>query len=95
MRVFAVLALFLYASAAQAQQCPECVSADACIKDYARAATQIRSDYKKGVAEQRKGREQTMRQQFAPQATLASEGDLGAVMRVEIDKLKDCLSKIR
>ena len=95
MRSLAVLTLFLCASAAQAQQCPECVSADTCIKDYARVTAQIKSDYKKGVAEQRKGREQTMRQQFAPQATLASEGDLGAVIRVEIDKLKECLTRIR
>lgn len=94
MKAFAALTLFLCANAAQAQQCPECLSADSCIKDYARATAQIKSDYKKGVAEQRKGREQTLRQQFAPRATLASEGDLGAVIRVEIDKLKDCLAKI-
>ena len=95
MKGFVVLTLFLYASAALAQQCPECGAADACIKDYARATAQIKSDYKKGVAEQRKGREQTLRQQFAPQSTLASEGDLGAVIRVEINKLKDCLAEIR
>ena len=94
MRAFAVLTLLFFASATQAQQCPECVSADTCIKDFARATAQIKSDFKKGVAEQRKGREQTLRQQFAPRATLASEGDLGAVIRVEIDKLKDCLAKI-
>lgn len=95
MRTPLVLILFLFASAAQAQQCPQCTSADACIKDYARATAKLKADYKKGVAELRKGREQTLGQQFTPRMALADQGSLGAAIQLEIDKLQDCLGKIR
>ena len=89
------LILLFSSYAAYAQQCQQCPLADACIKEYMRATTKIKADYKKGVAELHKGREQTMRQQFSPRMALADQGDLGAVIQTEIDKLKDCLSKIR
>jgi len=95
MRAFVLVIMLFFGGAAYAQECRECVLADACIKAYTRATTQIKRDYKKGVAELRKGREQTLRDQFSPRMTLANQGDLGALIASEIDKLRDCLSKIR
>jgi len=87
--------MLLFASAAGAQQCPQCTSADACIREYKRATTKLQADYTKGLAEQRKGREQTLRDNFSPRTALANEGNLGGVIQTEIDKLKDCLGKIK
>ena len=95
MRAFVLVIMLFSCAAAYAQECKECVLADACIKEYTRATTQIKKDYKKGVAELRKGREQTLRDQFSPRMTLANQGDLGTVIASEIDKLRDCLGKIR
>jgi hypothetical protein len=94
MRILFLPIIFLFGSVAQAQQCVECSSADACIKEYTRATTKIKAEYKKGVADQRKGREQTLREHFSPRATLADES-LGQAIGPQIDKLKDCLSKVR
>jgi hypothetical protein len=95
MRVLFVLIFGLLASAASAQQCPQCTAADACIKDYTRAITKIKSDYKKGVADQRKGREQSLRDRFSPRSAVTDRDELGQAIRSEIDKLKDCLDKVR
>ena len=95
MRAFALTITLFFSGAAYAQECRECVLADACIKEYTRATAQIKKDYKKGTAELRKGREQTMREQFSPRMALANQGDLGTVIASEIDKLKDGLGKIR
>jgi len=95
MRAFVLTIVLFFGSSAYAQECRECVAADACIKAYMRATTQIKRDYKKGVVELRKGREQTLRDQFSPRMALANQGDLGTVVASEIDKLRDCLSKIR
>jgi hypothetical protein len=96
MRAFLLMiTLFFFDAAAHAQECRECVLADACIKEYTRTTTQIKKDYKKGAAELRKGREQTMREQFSPRMSLANQGDLSAVIASEIEKLRDCLGKVR
>ncbi len=95
MRVLFVLTIVLFAKAASAQQCPQCTAADACIKDYTRAITKIKSDYKKGVAEERKGREQSLRDRFSPRSAVTDQESFEQAIRLEIEKLKDCLGKGR
>ena len=95
MRFFFLTIVLFFGTAAYAQECQECVLADACIKEYTRSTSQIKKDYRKGAAVLRKGREQTMREQFSPRMALANQGDLGTVIASEIDRLRDCLSKIR
>jgi hypothetical protein len=95
MRVIFVLVIVLFANSASAQQCPQCAAADACIKDYTRAITKIKSDYKKGVADQRKGREQSLRDRFSPRSAVTDQDGLDQTIRSEIDTLKECLGKVR
>jgi hypothetical protein len=95
MRIFFVLIIsVLLGSAADAQQCPQCAAADTCIKDYTRAVTKIKTDYKKGVADQRKGREQSLRDRFSPRSAVTDRDGLEQAIRSEIEKLKDCLGKV-
>jgi len=58
--LFLILMMSLSASAVYAQQCSKCLLADACIKQYSQVTAKIQKDYKKAVAEQRKGREQPL-----------------------------------
>ena len=96
MRVFLVLTIcFLLGSAANAQQCPQCGAADTCIKDYTRAVTKIKSDYRKGTADLRKGREQSLRDRFSPRSAVTDKDSLDQAIRSAIEKLKDCLGKVR
>ena len=95
MRAFVLMIMLVFGTAIHAQECRECVLADACIKEYTHTTAQIKKYYKKGAAELRKGREQTLREQFSPKISLADQGNLGAVIASEIDKLRDCLGKIR
>jgi hypothetical protein len=91
--LFTAFAMSLSANAANAQQCPKCVSADACIKQYSQATARIKKNYKKAVAEQRRGREQPLRQRFSEPEVVA--GNFDALISSEIDTLKDCLAKVR
>jgi hypothetical protein len=90
--LFIILAMSLSANAVNAQQCSKCLLADACIKQYSQVTTKIQKDYRKAAAEQRKGREQTLRQRFSEPAVVV--GNLDALIHSEVEKLKDCLSKI-
>ena len=94
MRIFLISIMFLFASGAHAQQCPECILADACIKEFTQATSKIKAENKKAIADRQKGREQTLRDRFSQRGELVDQG-LGALVWLEIDKLKDCLSKVR
>jgi len=84
MKVFFYLTAFLLGSSvASADQCPQCSAADLCIREYTRDTTKLKADHIRAIAAQRKG---------AGQITPADQGNLS--IQKEIDKLKDCLSKI-
>ncbi|MGB8604607.1 hypothetical protein [Bradyrhizobium sp.] len=84
MRALFFLVTFLIGSAANAQQCPQCLAADACIREYLRDVSKLKVDHIKAIAAQRKDGQQT---------TPADQGTLS--VQPDIDKLKDCLGKIR
>jgi hypothetical protein len=90
--LFLILAMSLSESAAHAQQCSRCLLADACIKQFSQVTTKIQKDYRKAATEQGKGREQPLGQRFSEPAVVV--GNLDALIHSEIEKLKDCLSKI-
>ena len=84
MRVLFFLTALLVGGAANAQQCPQCSAADACIREYTHGVIKLKADHTRAIAAQRKDGKQT-----AP-------GDQGTLsVQADIDKLKDCLGKIR
>lgn len=89
------LSIIVLTSAASAQQCAQCTLADACIKQYTQASAKIKKDSKKGTAEQNKGREQTLRQRYSERSVLADQGNMDSMIGAEIDKLKDCLGRVK
>jgi len=95
MRALFVLITFLFGSIANAQQCPQCAAADACIKDYTRAVSKIRSDYRKGITDLRKGREESLQDRFSARSAVTDRASLDQAMRSEIERLRDCLGKVR
>ena len=83
MRALFFLAALLIGSSANAQQCPQCSAADACIREYIRSAAKIKADHLRAIETQRKAGDQT------------GSIDQGPSVQPDIDKLKDCLGKIR
>jgi hypothetical protein len=84
MRALFFLTTLLIGSSANAQQCPLCSAADACIREYTHSIVKQRADHIRAVAAQRKGDQQT------------ASADLGALnVQPDIDKLKECLGKIQ
>ena len=83
MRALFFLTAFLIGSSANAQQCPLCAAAEACIRQYTHSIVKQKTDRIRAAAAQWKDG-----QQNAP-------ADLGAVnAQPDINKLKDCLGKI-
>jgi hypothetical protein len=74
----------LVSSAASAQQCAQCTAASGCIREFDRTITKLKADRVRLVAAQR-----TVGAQ--PSQTVQGALSVGQ----EIDKLKDCLGKIR
>ena len=83
MRALFFLAALLISSSANAQQCPQCSAADACIREYIRSATKIKADHLKAIEAQRKAGDQT------------GSIDQGPSVEPDINKLIICLDKIR
>ena len=84
MKALFLLTALLICSSANAQQCQQCSAADACIREYTHSTVKQRADRVRAVAAQVKEGQQTTR------------ADLGALnVQPDIDKLKDCLGKIR
>ena len=95
MRALLFLIIVLSGNAAAAQQCSQCIAADDCIKEYTRAVTKIKTDYRKGLADQRKGREQSLRDRFSSRSAVTDQDGLDQTIRSEIEKLRDCLARAR
>jgi hypothetical protein len=83
MRALFLLTALLISSAANAQQCPQCSAADACIREYTHGTIKLKADRVRAIAAQRKAGDQT------------GSIDNGPSVQPDIDKLKDCLGKIR
>jgi hypothetical protein len=84
MKALFFLTALLIGSSANAQQCQQCSAADVCIREYTHSIVKQRADRVRAVAAQVKEGQQTTRP------------DLGALnVQPDIDKLKDCIGKIR
>jgi len=84
MRALFFLAALLISGSANAQQCPQCSAADACIREYVRNVTKIKADHV---------RETATRRQAGDDRTYSI--DQGPPVQPDIDKLIDCLGTIR
>jgi hypothetical protein len=84
MRALFFLAALLISGSVNAQQCPQCSAADACIREYVRNVTKIKAD---------SVRETSARRQAGDDQTYSI--DRAPSVLPDIDKLIDCLGKVR
>ncbi len=95
MKVLAATLALLASSAAAAQECQTCSLADACIKTYLKATSDVQRATKLGIRDWKQNLDKKASSEFASKGTLALEDAMESQIRLELERLKDCLTKIR
>ncbi len=90
----ATLALLASASAA-AQECPTCAMADACIATYVKAASDTQKATKVAIRDWKQNLDRKASTEFFNRGTAALQNTMVLQIRTELDRLKECLAKIK
>jgi len=95
MRVLAATLTLLVSSAAAAQECQTCSNADACITTYAKAASEAQKATKLAIRDWKQNLDRKASAEFFSRGTLALQNAMESQVRSELDRLKECLAKIK
>jgi hypothetical protein len=95
MRVLAATLTLLVSSAASAQECKTCSMADACMKKYLKAASEAQTATKQAVRDWKQNLDRKASAELSSRGTAALQDAMEAQVRLELERLKECLAKIR
>jgi membrane-bound lytic murein transglycosylase B len=95
MKVLAAMLTLLVSTAAAAQECPMCSSADACIAAYAKSASEAQKATKIAIRDWQQNLDKKASAEFFSRGTAALQDALVSQVRSELDRLKECLGKIK
>ena len=91
MRVLAATLILLVSSAAAAQECKTCSMADACIK----ATSEAQSATKQAIRDWKQNLDRKASAELSSRGTLALQDAMETQVRSELERLKECVAKIR
>ena len=92
--LFATLAL-LVSSAAAAQECQTCSMGDACIKAYLKATSEAQSATKQAIRDWKQNLDRKASAELSSRGILALQNTMETQVRSELERLKECLAKIK
>ena len=95
MRVLAATLILLVSNAAAAQECKTCSMADACIKAYLKATSEAQSATKQAIRDWKQNLDRKASAELSSRGALALQDAMETQVRSELDRLKECLAKIR
>jgi hypothetical protein len=95
MKVFIATLACLVSTAATAQECPPCSMADACIATYAKAASEAQRATKVAIRDWQQNLDRKASTEFASRGAAALQNAMVSQVRSELDRLKECLAKIK
>ena len=95
MRVLVATLTLLVSGAASAQECKTCSLADACIKTYLMAASEAQTATKQAIRDWKQNLDRKASADLSGRGTAALQDAMVAQVRQELDRLKECLTKIR
>jgi hypothetical protein len=95
MRVLAATLILLVSSAAAAQECQTCSMADACIKTYLKAASEAQKATKEAIRDWKQDLDRKASAEFSSRGTAALQTAMESQLRLELERLKECLAKIK
>jgi hypothetical protein len=95
MKVLAATLTLLVSTAAVAQECPTCSSADACIATYVKASSEAQKAAKTATRDWRQNLDRKASAEFFSRGIAALQDALTTQVRSELDRLRECLDKIK
>jgi hypothetical protein len=95
MKVLAATLTLLVSSAAAAQECKTCSMGDACIKTYLKAASEAQTATKQAIRDWKQNLDKKASAELSSRGTAALQDAMEVQVRAELDRLKECLAKIR
>jgi hypothetical protein len=95
MKVRTALVALLLSSPAAAQECQTCSMADACVREFTKATSEAQRATKQAIRDWRQNLDRKASAELSSRGTLALQDAMEAQVRSELDRLKDCLAKIR
>jgi len=90
----ATFALFL-SSPAAAQECRSCSEADACIQTYVKATTEAQKATKVAIRDWQQNLDKKASAEFSSRGMAALQSVMDSQVRSELERLKECLTKIK
>jgi hypothetical protein len=95
MKVLSATLALLVSSAAVAQECQTCSMADACIKTYLKAASEAQKATKEAIRDWKQNLDRKASAEFSSRGTAALQTAMESQVRLELERLKECLAKIK
>ncbi len=95
MRVFAATLTLLVSSAAAAQECQTCSMADACITTYLKTASQAQKVTKQAIRDWKQNLDKKASAELSSKGSAALQDAMESQIRLEFERLKECLAKIK
>ncbi|WGD54731.1 hypothetical protein QA641_12945 [Bradyrhizobium sp. CB1650] len=95
MKILAATLALLLSNPAAAQECQTCSSADACIQAYVKATTQAQREIKQAIRDWRENLDRKASGELFSKGTVALQGAMESQVRSELERLKECLAKIK
>jgi hypothetical protein len=94
-KVLAAIFTLLVSSAAAAQECQTCSTADACIKTYLKAASEAERATRQAIRDWKQNLDKKASAELSSKGTAALQDAMESQVRLELERLKECLAKIR
>jgi hypothetical protein len=95
MKVLAAPLVLLLCSPTVAQECKSCTDADVCIQTYVKAAAEAQRATKVAVRDLQQNLNKKASAEFSNRGRTALEDAMVSQVRSDIDRLKECLAKIK
>jgi hypothetical protein len=93
--VAAILTLFVWSAAVAQEECKTCSKAEACITTYHKAAAEAQRVTKQAIRDWKENLDKKASAEFSSKGTLALQNTMEMQVSSDIERLKDCLTKIR
>lgn len=95
MKVLAAILALLVSNAAAAQECKTCPIADACIKAYLKSTAEAQSATKQAIRDWKQNLDKKASAELSRRGMLALQDAMETQVGSELERLKECLAKIR
>jgi hypothetical protein len=95
MKVLTAILALLVLSRAAAQDCQICSTADSCIQAYVKATSEAQKETKQAIRDWRQNLDRKASGELFSKGTAALQGAMESQIRSELDRLKECLAKVK